>query len=625
MRSLRTVSLLMEGILLLFVIILIMTLFSLVTQQIVAQTTLGMEETMGNLDASIRLYLQDREEAFKQLSDTLDDTSSNIVMPTFSDLYFTDKAFRVTEVLQQADDSLIFPGFDQSYSGIGQYLQNRPVDNVLMSPMLQSLEFSYPSVYFVKRRGEGYLFGRLSLKDLTGLLTITAQNLDSILIVSSPEGYILASTSLDLPFHVMPDPSVNEYKGYWITRYDSEAIGNELILLKPSAQVYRTVAIIRRYYPLYFALFILLIFGKLYVQDAFMIRPIRHFVDVITSWSIHSTPKRPTGLLMKTREFKLLYEHFRDKTQSISTAFQDLDEAKQQALEAEADLKASEEELQTMNEELEARIAIRSRELEQVYDKLMQQEKMASIGALVAGVSHEINTPVGICVTATSYLSEQFRKLVEKHENKQLTNRDFKNYQQEAQESLKILSTSLDRASTLISSFKEVAVGQSIEEPSSFNLKEQLDLLIISLRHEYKYKQHYFTIDCPDDLVLFSYIGTYTQIFTNLIMNALIHGLHDQEKGEIHIAISQSDGFLHIDFSDSGKGMPEADLRRVFEPFYTTNRAGGGSGLGLYIVYNLVTQQLGGTIRCHSTRGKGTTFHLELPLTTPTNKPDDPV
>lgn len=613
MKSLRTLSLLMEGLLLIMIFVLVLGLMSSVTQQVVNETTLSLEESIVNLDASVALYLRNRRDAFTQASSAIDEDTAVFVLPSFSDLYVTSDDLIVQRILQQDDQSLIFPGFDHSYSRIGTYLESHPNETFIMSPILQSPEFDYPSIYFVERKDSEILFGRLSLEELSGLLGITARNLNGIIVVSSHEGYILSSTSVDLPFHVMPDPTVEEHNEYWITRYDSESLDSELILLKPTSEVHRIVTAIRGYYPIYIVLFILLLSGKIILHDVLMIRPIRDFVGFITSWSVHDEPERPVNLLLGTREFQALYDEFLSKTISVSKAFEEVDNARRIAIEAEAELKVSEEELQAMNLELEERIELRSQELKQAYEQLVEQEKMASIGALVGGVSHEVNTPVGICVTTTSFLESQYKAFLRKYENGEVKRSDLNQFHKDIEESLKILTSSLQRASELISSFKQVAIEQSIEEISEFSLREQIDLLIISLKHEYKYKRHYFTIECPSDLILNSYQGVYMQIFTNLIMNALIHGLNEMEEGEIKIHVESVGNNVKIVFSDNGKGIPPDIKRRIFEPYYTTNRDGGGSGLGLFIVYSLVTQKLGGAIRCVSEPGQGATFQIEVP------------
>ncbi len=612
MKSIRTLSLLMEVILMVVIMVLLLSLSSVVNQHIFEETTLSLEESVVNLDASITLYLQDRSEAFSQISDFVDSAPSNIVMPTFSDLYLTDLDYKVTRILQVAEQSLIFPGFDQSYSDIGHYLNEYPPEDLVVSPLLESPEFQYPSLFFIEKRSNGYLFGRLSLKDLSGLLEVTAQNLDGIIIIASQEGFILSSTSLDIPFYVLPEKELDEYEGYWITRLNSDALDSELILLTPIENVNRIALTVRKLFPYYIFLLFIVMIGKIFLQDAFMVRPIGHFVNLITSWTVRDALVVPKNLLMNTREFKMLYDQFEDKTTSVNQSFVEIDEARKKAEDAEERLIISENDLRVINEELEVLIEQRSKELSMAYEQLVQQEKMASLGTLVGGVTHEISTPVGTCVTITSFLRNRYEVFNKKYNEGKMTRSEFDKFQEDIDESLKMLTLSIGRASELISSFKQMAVGQSVEVVTKFNLKEQLDMLVLSLKHEYKYKKHYFTIDCPDDIILTSYLGTYIQLFTNLIMNALIHGLGNKDVGEIKILIKDNANDISIDFSDDGKGIAPNELRRIYEPYYTTNREDGGSGLGLFIVYNLVTQKLGGSIKCHSKLGHGTEFHIEV-------------
>ncbi len=613
MKSMRPLSLLMEGFLLIVIFVIFMSLLSAVSNQARIETALSLEESINNLDASIDLYLEDRRQAFKEVSAAVDAQTDHVVVTSFSDVYMTSPDYKVTKIFKQDEDSLIYSGFDQSYTNIGRYLVEHPDEESLISPILKSPEFSYPSLYFVERKSNQVLFGRLSIEDLSDLLNAMASNLGGTIVIASEDGYILSTTSIDLPFHVIPERGVQEYNGYWITRHITPSLGNEIILIKSIGEIDRIADAIRAQYPIYIVIIMVVMFVKFLAHDMLMIRPIRRFVDNIISWSVDHTPERPEGILMRTREFDTLYEKFEEKTTSIQEAFDEVNNARKKAIEAELDLKASEEELQAMNMELESRIEKRSNELQQAYEQLVEQEKMASIGALVAGVSHEINTPIGICVTTSSFIERQYAHFREKYDTGEATRTELELFFKEMEESFQILSSSLLRASELINSFKQVAVGQSVEIKSEFKLREQIDLLIVSLKHEYKYKGHYFIVDCSPDIVLNSYLGAYMQIFTNLIMNALIHGLEEREQGEIKILVEANGTTLSIVFSDNGSGIDTVNLHRIFEPYFTTNREGGGSGLGLFIVYSLVTQKLGGSLHCDSFEGKGTTFSIEIP------------
>jgi signal transduction histidine kinase len=254
------------------------------------------------------------------------------------------------------------------------------------------------------------------------------------------------------------------------------------------------------------------------------------------------------------------------------------------------------------------------RELKGTQEQLIQSEKLAALGGLVAGIAHEINTPIGISVTAASYLDLQTEDLVSQYVSNNLKKSELEHYVQTAKESSEMILTNLKRADNLIHSFKQIAVDQSTEGKRHFHLKEYLNNVLLSLQPRLRKTSHRITVNCPEDLEITSYPGAISQIITNLVMNSLVHGFEDLEQGKIIINISINKAILHFHYSDDGKGIQEEHLPKIFNPFFTTKRSQGRSGLGMHIVYNLVTQTLKGTIECTSTPGAGTTFLIHFPV-----------
>ncbi len=238
---------------------------------------------------------------------------------------------------------------------------------------------------------------------------------------------------------------------------------------------------------------------------------------------------------------------------------------------------------------------------------------MAALGDLVAGVAHEINTPVGVGVTAASYLEGIATKFSDEYKTEKLTRRNFEKFIDDTQDSSKMILSNLKRAVDLIQSFKQVAVDQSSEKQREFNIKKYINEILVSLYPKFKQTKHNIIVNCPEGIIVKSYPGALSQILTNLLMNSLIHGFEEIDKGTITIDVSKKGKTVKIICSDSGKGIAEEEVKKIFDPFYTTKRGSGGSGLGLHIAYNLVTQTLGGTIQCESVIGEGATFQLEFP------------
>jgi signal transduction histidine kinase len=245
--------------------------------------------------------------------------------------------------------------------------------------------------------------------------------------------------------------------------------------------------------------------------------------------------------------------------------------------------------------------------------QLIEAEKLASLGELVAGVAHEINTPVGIGVTAVSHLREKYEILQRSYLDNGLKRSALEEFLNACDQSTQIIQSNLRRASELINSFKQVAVDRSSSEQRRFFVKEFIDELLLSLRPRLKHTGHQFDVRCADSLEITGYPGALSQILTNFIMNSLMHAYGPQEAGQISIGVRALGDQIELSYADDGRGIKREHLRRIFDPFFTTRRGGGGSGLGLHIVYNLVKKALGGDIRCESPPGEGTLFVIRFP------------
>lgn len=312
----------------------------------------------------------------------------------------------------------------------------------------------------------------------------------------------------------------------------------------------------------------------------------------------------------------LLEQEVARKTSGLSQAMMDLQQQKQELLQKEQSLKEeieqrrqTELDLRQKQKELEETI----QHLNQAQDRLVQSEKMAALGGLVAGITHEVNTPVGISVTATSFLEERLTKLSNAYQTKTLTPKMLDEFLDEAQQSTHLLASNLGRASDLIASFKQIAVDQTSEAIRTINLCEYIHEIIRSLQPHFKKTRHQVEVNCADNIILDCPAGAISQIFTNLLMNSLIHGFEHLEQGLIRITIFADDDNIDIRYADNGKGLDQEQLSKLFHPFFTTKRDQGGSGLGTHITYNLVRQTLNGSIEVTSEPGKGLHYHILFP------------
>ena len=312
----------------------------------------------------------------------------------------------------------------------------------------------------------------------------------------------------------------------------------------------------------------------------------------------------------------MLEQEVAKKTSNLSQAMMELQKQKYQLETNQKDLK---EEIE-IRSRTESELVNKTIELEKSIDtlsmaqgKLVESEKLAALGGLVAGITHDVNTPIGVGVTATSYLSDRIQELGKKFDDKSLSAKDMKSFITEGNQSIELLNNNLHRASELIASFKQIAVDQASEAVRTINLKSYLHEIITSLKPKLKKSQHVINIDCPEDLMMKVPAGAISQIFTNFLINSVIHGFDEQEKGIIDINIKDNGDMVDIEYKDNGKGIDKEQLKHLFEPFYTTRRDEGGSGLGTNIAYNLVKQTLNGEIEASSQPGEGLVFHLNIP------------
>ncbi|MEH1804253.1 trifunctional serine/threonine-protein kinase/ATP-binding protein/sensor histidine kinase [Nostoc sp.] len=253
-------------------------------------------------------------------------------------------------------------------------------------------------------------------------------------------------------------------------------------------------------------------------------------------------------------------------------------------------------------------------ELKTTQDQLVESKKMAALGSLVAGVAHEVNTPVGTSITLVSTLIDKTTALITTVEQGQLKRADLTNYLNLAKECGDIILTNLNSAAELVQSFKQVAVDQTNLERRSIRVKLYLEETLFSLAPNLRKTLHTVTITGDDTVTINTYPGALAQVVTNLVMNSLMHAYQPEEAGEMHFHVLQQADRAIIQYRDDGCGIPEEYHSRIFEPFFTTARHRGGTGLGLHIVYNLVTQKLQGRINVQSEVGKGTLFIVTLPL-----------
>jgi len=271
--------------------------------------------------------------------------------------------------------------------------------------------------------------------------------------------------------------------------------------------------------------------------------------------------------------------------------------------------------LDTKVKERTVQLNAKVEELTHTRQELVQSEKMASLGRLVAGFAHELNTPIGVAIGSASALQGEAKKINGLMAQEEVDVDELLSALDGIDKGFDLTLSNLERAANLVTSFKRTAVDQTSDEVRSFQVGEVINDTINTLHNRFKKTNIEISLDCPKSLKVKSLPGALEQILTNLLMNSLIHGFEEgQQAGSININVQLNRENLHLEYSDNGKGIASENLVKIFEPFFTTHRAHGGSGLGMYICYNIVTTQLQGTITCESTVGKGVVFKIDYPI-----------
>ncbi|MBL1244839.1 MAG: GHKL domain-containing protein [Sulfurimonas sp.] len=285
-------------------------------------------------------------------------------------------------------------------------------------------------------------------------------------------------------------------------------------------------------------------------------------------------------------------------------------------------VRSNQEELHTFTLELESRVEERTLKLveslntlKKAQTQLVESEKMASLGALVSGVAHEVNTPLGNAITGSSIIKQETAELLQSMHNGTMKKSYLEDTLNSLNETARLLLKSVNSAASLIRSFKKISVDQSIEDKRKFDIVEYTDEVVKTFNSKLKQIPVKVIIDSPQTLMIYSYPGVFAQLINNLIQNAIIHAFEfKKDNAIINIKLSLDNNIFKFSFEDNGAGMNESIKKKAFDPFVTTKRNAGGTGLGLNIAYNLVTQKLKGTLELQTQEGKGSKFTIYIPV-----------
>ena len=279
------------------------------------------------------------------------------------------------------------------------------------------------------------------------------------------------------------------------------------------------------------------------------------------------------------------------------------------------------------NKSLEQKVVNRTKKLTEANEKLnetlhnltqtkkdlVSAQKMAALGELVTSITHEINSPLGVSITTSSHISYLTNEIYELNKKEGLSLEEFESFVNSLEEMSKILDINLNNTKKLVSSFKNIAIDQALEEQRDFEIKEYISEILLSLKSKIRERKINIAVQCDENLVLNSYPGSFGQILTNLINNSLLHGFEQNDEGEIKISINDLENEIEMIYQDNGKGIPLELSNKVFNQYFTTKKGTGGTGLGLYIIKDIVTEKLNGNIEISALEEKGVKFLIKIP------------
>jgi signal transduction histidine kinase len=507
-------------------------------------------------------------------------------------------------------ESFYQKGFDLSNE---EFIQTNNIDGkVFISDSYVSNTDNKASISISLYKNNKYYLCQIDLEKLRNMvLDFSNLQVRSIAGITDKNGVYIAHTDLKKVLERENDPN-----------YYSLVKDNEMSIAKLNGDKYVVSTVFSEKYK----------WGVIiYTQETVIIKPIINLVIIFILLSIVFVIIEIYLLKRKNQKLELSFDKLVTNLEKMSIG----DYFSNISLEAEEyyefikidrsfnnmqqNVMMREEEIIALNENLENIVQLRTKELSESLDSLrltqkalVQTEKMASLGQLVAGVAHEINTPVGIGVTLSTYLLDNFEKFSLHCESGKVKKSELDELIASSVESSKLIYDNLNRVAEIVSSFKKVASDVSFEDNIPFDLIQLINGLIISLKTQIKNRDIKIDfIHNEDKINMYSNPGAISQIITNLVVNTFIHGFRNVKNGVVTIITNVENDKIDIIVKDNGNGIEKSIIDKIFDPFFTTNRADGGTGLGLHIVYNIV-QSLEGNVEVSSNVGKGTVFKIKI-------------
>lgn len=611
------------------VLVVFFTLGLLLSSFVVSEIRRSSENIVSAININI-------EEIFKDSSQTLDEIYHLYVAEQSEDPIRKQRIFNVFRNSDSAIEGvmildgkgMLIDGGAESELLMGtdfsnqSFVKNIPkIGDTYWTGVSISSSTGQPMAYISKRFEKYVVVIRLNLKDVGKFIENFKLSNDSEIALTDSSGIYLInkdselvnSRSYDLYIKQNLKDIITKYKGKYYIPYVSKIYEQGWMII-----IYQSINDFLLPTVIMMTAFLVVAIILIFIVNGLNYRSLKHVTEDLTLLEQQALEISEGNYDLEPIESKYI------EIKMLSTSFQTLIENIRLR---ERDIEKQSQHIMRLNEGLEKQVEQRTRQLEEAngelleaYDHLkeaqnliVQNEKLAALGQMVSGVAHELNTPIGNAYTASTFIRGMSKDLQEKVLNNQIKKSEFIEMVSEVEAGSDIIFRNLQAASDLILNFKQISADHQHMEWRSFNLHEVLKNLVISFGIDLRNAGVTLELLCREDLVLKSYPGALVHIVSNLIRNALVHGFEDRKEGHIRIEVIEFSDMITMIIQDNGIGMSEVTLGQIYDPFYTTKRSKGGTGLGLNIVHNMITNVLLGSITCSSEINKGTEFRIQMP------------
>lgn len=610
-------------------IIVLFTMDSIIRKEIEIKNNI----LISSVEFQIETYLEQAKNQILQIKEILYDQRGFRYFDTNEILrILVDKNSRFSDVYILDKDGLVFYSqpYDSRVIGTDQSLypyfnDDFDIDEIYWSSAFFSYNSTKPQVALSLRvRSGDTVVGILNLDELGNLLKEINKNEENILAITDDKGTYIAHSDMKFVYEREIDPYFNDFKNN-NNIPDIEYKGDRVIANSKFIGYNNWAVIIYQYHkeitkPLYNSIYLILVGTVFLVIFAFYMNynKVRKIMN-----NILNLENKTKSISEGNYDEKIEGMDYKELN-SLSSNFNKMIE---QIQKREAKIKEDELTAVKLNEKLEAQVRERTRQLlisnnelakslqevKTMQEELVQSKKMEALKDLVTGIAHELNTPIGIAITASSYVENLNKKLDENIKDGKISGKDIKEYIDKSKKLYESMSVNLRRASKLIELFKKLSIEPINQNKEEFNVKTLIINTVTSVNVG-RNKNIKIKLKCNDDIVINSYKTSFATIISSLIKNSFDHAFVDRDEGEIQITISEGGDYVVMEISDNGVGIDFDNKNKIFHPFFTTARGTGSVGLGLNIVYNIVDRLFKGTITFNSDMENGTVFTILIPL-----------